>query len=389
MPTNTLTDSQCRAAQATDKPQKLFDGGGLHLWISSKGAKVWRMAYRFEGKQKTMSFGAYPEVGLAEARRRRAEVREQLRGGIDPMEDRKSLKRKSVTLLQASGTYWEGRQDLSPSYRSNAIRGIEMHLGPVLGNKELPGITRDDLLTELMRVDAAGRLVYVRKIRNWVSQVFEWAVEQGLAQINPAALINPQRAFRHPEKGQQAALELHDVPELIRHLNFQGDLLSALACKLLALTWVRTKELRFAKWDEFEGDVWRVPAERMKQRRPHVVPLSKQAMEILEVLRVRGRGSDYVLASEGSIKRPISENAVLYLLYRIGYQGRMTGHGWRAVGSTWSNENGYNADVIEKQLAHSHADSVRAAYNRAEYLPQRREMLQAWADWLFPQVDPS
>lgn len=246
------------------------------------------MAYRFEGKQKTMSFGAYPEVDLAEARRRRAEVREQLRGGIDPMLDRKLAKKKSITLLQASHTYWEGRQDLSPSYRNNAIRGIEMHLGPVLGGRELSSITREDLLTELMRVDAAGRLVYVRKIRNWVSQVFEWAVEQGMAQINPAALINPQRAFRHSEKGQQAALELHEVPELVRQLNFQGDLLSALACKLLALTWVRTKELRFAKWDEFEGDVWRVPAERMKQRRPHVVPLSRQAMDILDVLRVRG-----------------------------------------------------------------------------------------------------
>ena len=382
MPTNTLNDARCRAARPTDKAQKLFDGNGLHLWISAKGAKVWRLAYRVDGVPKTISIGPYPEIGLAEARAKRDALRAELRAGVDPSKQRQQS-RAGLTLADAVAQYWDGRRDVSDGYRTNALRGIEMHLIPALGAKPIASITRDDLLRELLRMDAAGLSVYVRRVRMWVGQVFDWAVELGHAQINPAAMIRPQRAFSRVESVPMAALTLAEVPELMARLALERDLQSVLACRLLALTWTRTGELRMMLWSEIEGDVWRIPAGRMKRRRDHVVPLSAQALAILDLLRARCRGSEYVFPSEHRLDRPMSENAVLYLLHRLGYKGRMTGHGWRAVASTWANEHGYGRDAIERQLAHAPDDKIRALYNRAEYLPERRAMLAAWAVWLF------
>lgn len=390
MPTNTLSDARVRAAKPAARAFKLFDGGGLHLWVSPTGAKVWRLAYRVAGRQQTMSIGPYPEVSLAEARAKRDEVRATLREGVDPMAPRRST-RKGLTLAEASETYWAGRQDLSASYLANARRGIEVHLLPALGTRNVGSITRDDLLADLRRMDAAGLHVYVRKVRMWVGQVFEWAVEHGHATINPAALIRPERAFGRAVVEHHAAIGLREVPALVQRLALEGELLSVLALRLLALTWTRTGELRMMEWSEIDeaAGVWSIPAGKMKRRRDHLVPLSSQAMAILRTLKARARGR-YVFPSDRRDDRPMSENSVLYLLHRIGYRGRMTGHGWRTVASTWANERGYSSDAIERQLAHVPDDRVRAAYNRAEYLPERKSMLQAWADWLQScEVDPS
>lgn len=381
MPTNKLTDRQCKAAQASEKPAKLFDGGGLYLFISQTGAKSWRLSYRLDGKPQTMSFGAYPVVSLAEARTKRDEVKTSLRDGADPMAPRRA-NRAGMTLTEASESYWSGRRDLSASYLANARRGIEMHLLPELGKRNIASIERSDLLAALQKMDAAGLSVYVRKVRMWIGQVFDWAVENGHAKINPAALIDPRKAFSAATVEHLASIEVREVPALIQRLAMESRLQSVLACRLLALTWVRTGELRMMQWGEIDGDLWRIPAGKMKRRRDHVVPLSNQAQAILAELKDRARSSEYVFPAEHRDDRPISENTVLYLLWRIGYQGRMTGHGWRTVASTWANEGGFNRDAIERQLAHSPDDKVRAAYNRAEYLPERRAMLQAWADWL-------
>ena len=381
MPTNTLTDARCRAAKAGDKPVKLFDGGGLHLWVSSSGAKVWRWSYRVAGKAQTMSLGPYPEVSLAAARERREEERAKLRAGTDPMAERRAV-RAGVSLRQAVATYWAGRQDVTEGYRHDATRGIEAHIGPLLGDRNIATITREDLLSALNKMDEAGLASYVRKMRMWLSQVFEWAVEQGHATINPAALIRPEKAFSKVRRQGFAALRLSAVPDFLRRLSFEAELQSVLALRMMAYTWVRTTELRMMVWSEIEGDLWRIPAGKMKRRREHVVPLSRQALELLTVLRARCRGSDYVFPAEHTNTRPMSENAVLYLIYRMGYQGRMTGHGWRKVASTWANEHGYSPDAIERQLAHAEEDKTRATYNLAEYMPERRRMLQAWADWL-------
>lgn len=382
MPTNTLTDHQCRLAKPGAKDQKLFDGGGLYLWISAKGAKIWRQAYRVDGKPKTAVHGPYPLVTLAEARDKRDGLKKRLLDGLAPAPAAAAAAPAQPTLLQASEIYWNGRKDVTDGYRDNAMRGIELHLGPALGARPIGSIDRDALLAALLTVDAKGKHVYVRKVRMWVGQVFDWAVELNHCQVNPAALINPKRAFGHAPVVGHAAIELRDMPAFLQRLALESDLQSVLALKLLALTWTRTRELRFMKWSEIEGDLWEIPAGKMKRRKAHLVPLSRQALRLLAKLKARSRGSEYVFPAEHRDDRPISENTVLMLLYRMGYKGEMTGHGFRTVGSTWANERHYESDAIEMQLAHTDDDKVRSAYNKALYLPLRRQILQAWADWL-------
>lgn len=381
MPTNKLKDTDCKRAAPSEKAVKLFDGGGLYLNISPTGAKTWRLAYRINGKAQTISFGPYPEVTLAKAREKRDETKAALRAGADPMAPRRQT-RTGLMLAQASEQYWNGRRDLTASYVNNAKRGIEMHLLPALGKRNIGSIERNDLLEALRVMDAQGLAVYVRKVRMWVSQVFDWAVENGHAKINPAALIDPKKAFSAAKVEHFASLPLRELPAFMQRLSLEGELQSALACRLLALTWVRTNELRMMEWSEIDEGLWRIPAGKMKRRRDHVIPLSAQAITLLDVLKERSRGGKYVFPAEHRDDRAISENAILYLIWRIGYRGRMTGHGFRTIGSTWANENGYNRDAIERQLAHAPEDKTRATYNRAEFLPERRAMLQAWADYL-------
>jgi integrase len=393
MPTNRLRDSDCKAARPGAKLVKLFDGGGLHLAILPSGAKVWRISYRLAGKPQTKSFGPYPEVTLAEARKQRDALRHALRERVDPMAERKAGRsdrrqhgksRKWLTLREASETFWEGRKDISPSYRANAERGIAMHLCATLGERDIASITRDDLLAALRVMDAAGLHVYVRKVRMWIGQVFDWGIENGHATINPAKLINPEKAFGRAPVQNFAALTLREIPDFMARLAMEGELQSVLACKMLALTWVRTIELRMMEWTEIDEDsaLWLIPAGKMKRKREHLVPLSRQALGLLKELRARCRGSRYVFPSDRLLSRPMSENAVLYLIHRIGYKGRLTGHGFRSIGSTWANDRGYSPDSIERQLAHVPENKVRSIYNRAEYLVERRQMLQDYGDWM-------
>jgi integrase len=290
----------------------------------------------------------------------------------------------SITLSAACDAYFLTRKDLSPSYLMNFENALKRHILPVLGDRPVSGLTRADVLEALNKMDAAGLHVYVRKTRMWLGQVFDWCVEQEHCETNPCALIRPDKAFTRAVVESFAALELREVPAFMERLDLEGEIQSALACRLLALTWTRTAELRGMLWKEIEGDVWRIPASRMKRRRDHVVPLSKQALVIIEKMRARSKGSEYVFPNDRRLDRPMSENAILYLLGRMGYGQKMTGHGWRTVASTWANENGYGKDAIEKQLAHSPDDRVRAVYNRADFMTERVAMVQAYADWLMP-----
>ncbi|MBI5270643.1 MAG: integrase arm-type DNA-binding domain-containing protein [Burkholderiales bacterium] len=388
MPTQKLTDSQARAAKPQAKAYKLFDGHGLALWVSPTGAKTWRWHYRHQGKAQTMGFGPYPEVSLRVARERLAEERAKLRDGQDPMQQRRAV-RAGVTLREACEEYWQGRRDLSPSYLANAVRALEMHVLPGLGSKPIAAVTRDDVMQVLQVMDASGLYVYVRKVRMWLGQVFDWAIERGHCGANPCASIKPERAFGRAQVQHFAALTLPEVPALMQRLAMEGELQSVLACRFLAYTWTRTSEMRMMRWSELDGAAWRLGGERMKRRRPHMVPLPRQALAILEMQRLRCRGSEYVWPCDRRTDRPMSENAVLYLLHRIGYKGRMTGHGWRTVASTWANEHGFTPDAIERQLAHAPDDEVRATYNQAAYLPERTRMMQEWADWLDAQAGGS
>lgn len=385
MPTNTLTDARCKGAKATDKPYKLFDGGGLFLFVSSTGGKSWRHAYRFAGKPQTITYGPYPEVSLADARKRRDEVKAMLRAGEDPMAQRREAKnRQKMTLRAAANAYWNGRQDLSPGYVANALAGITNHLGELL-DKDVGEIDREALITELARMDARGLFSYVRKVRMWSGQVFEWCVEHDLMEINPAPLIRPEKAFGKRKTQHFASLPLNEVPEFLERLSLEQNTQAVIACRLLAITWVRTGELRLMEECEvdFQRRLWVIPASKMKRDRDHHVPLTDQAIAIIRDLQARKRpNARYLFGHPSRLDRPMSENAVLSVIYRLGYKGRMTGHGWRTAASTWANEHGFSPDAIERQLSHKPGDQIRAVYNRAEYLTERREIMQAWANWL-------
>jgi integrase len=386
MPTvNTLTDAKCKSIKAIDNPKKVFDGHGLFLFASPSGSKIWRMTYRKDGKAQTVVIGPYPLVSLAEARVKRDDIRRKLLDGVDLQAKIK----KSITFSEACSSYWGGRKDVSDGYIANATRGLAMHLETDIGTTPIADITKDMVLQPLMRLNAAEKFVYARRLRMWSSLVFEWAIEQGHCTINPASQIKPEKAFGSRPEAHHSALALSEVPDFLMRLGLERELQSVIACRLIALTWVRTGELRKMKWGEIEGDVWRIPKGNMKMRRTHLVPLSRQALVLIEELKARSRGGDYVFTAEHTTTRPMSENTVMYLIYRMGFKGKMTGHGWRGVASTWANEHGYNRDHIETQLAHDSDNAVRGAYNHAQYMPQRRAMLQDWADWLDAQVKPS
>jgi integrase len=377
-----LTDAYCRGLKARDRPYKVFDGRGLYLYVSPTGSKIWRATYAFNGKRSTASFGPYPDVSLAEAREKLVGLKRILRDGINPTH--KSEKPKpGMSLRDATKNYWEKRLDLSERYRNNAIRGIERHLAELL-DTSIDTIDRTALLSCLQRLDARGKHVYVRKVRMWVGQVFDWAIENEHAKANPAATIKPEKAFGRKKVRHFPALDLHEIPQFIARLDMDGELGSVLACWLLGYTWVRTNELRMMRWDEIHGDTWIIPEGKMKRARDHVVPLSRQALAILGEMRLRSHDSQYVFPSCHRGDRPISNNTILALIARTGYKGKMTGHGWRSIASTWANEKQYSPDAIEMQLSHSHEskDKTRAAYNRAKYMDIRRPMLQDWADWL-------
>lgn len=377
MPTHALTDAKVRAAKPSEKPQKIFDGHGLHLFVSPKGSKTWRIAFRVGKKAQTMSLGAYPDVSLAQAREKTAEHRRSLATG-----DWQKRPRQSPTFEQSCEAYWQGRRDVSDGYRGEAMRGLARHLYKAIGDLPIGSIDRPTLLAPLNVLDRNGKHVYVRKIRMWASQVWDWAVENSHAELNIPATINPEKAFGKAKTKPHASLELTEVADFLQRLSLEDEIQSVLACRLMALTWVRTQELRFMKWDEIDGNVWRLPEAVMKRDRDHMVPLPKQAVTIIQTMKERSRGSIYVFPNDRRIDRPMSENAVLYLMHRLGYKGMMTGHGWRTVASTWANEHGYSPDAIERQLAHAPDDKIRAVYNRAEYIKERRVMMQAWADWL-------
>ena len=387
MPTNSLSDARCKSAKPADKPYKLFDGHGLYLAVTPAGGKHWRMAYRLGGKAQTASIGAYPLITLADARARRDAMRLTLADGDKPVSPRRAGKvRAGMTLASAIEAYWAGRKDVSAGYRMNAENALARHIVPRLGAVPVGDVDRAGVLEALKAMDAAGLHVYVRKTRMWLAQVLDWAVEHGHARSNPAATIRPEKAFAVAPVQSFAAIGLGEVRAFMERLDLEGVILSAMACRMLALTWTRTQELRLMEWSEIDGDLWRIPAGKMKRRRDHLVPLSRQALVLLDNLRARRRGSVYVFPNDRRLDRPMSENAILYLMGRMGYGGRMTGHGWRTVASTWANEAGYNRDWIERQLAHAPDDKVRSTYNRAEYLNDRRVMLQAWGDWVMPSA---
>jgi integrase len=394
-----LTDTAIRTAKPTGKPQKLTDGGGLFLLISSKGGKWWRLKYRFEGKEKLLSLGTYPDTSLKDAREKREAARKQLAAGIDPGEHRKAVKaaktEQTANSFEVIAREWYAKQapNWAPSHGEKIIRRLERDLFPWLGARPIASITAPDLLEALRRIEARGSVETSHRALQNCGQIFRYAIATSRAKEDPTPHL--KGALSPVKETHYAAMtNPKDIGDLLRAMDgYQGTLVTKCALQLAPLVFVRPGELRAAEWAEFDLDAgeWNIPPERMKMREPHLVPLSSQAVAILrEIHALTGTGR-YVFPSARSSQRPMSNNAILAALRRMGFaKDEMSGHGFRAMARTILDEVLHvRPDYIEHQLAHAVRDPNGRAYNRTAHRAERHKMMQRWADYLDELRSPS
>jgi len=382
-----LTDTALRALKLPEKPQKLFDGNGLFLLITPKGGKGWRLKYYFQGKEKLLSLGSYPLVSLKEARERAMAARKTLESGADPSALRKQEKEKVQNIFELVALEWHERQTAkwSAAYAESTLNRMKRNLFPFIGSKAVNEVTAPEILALLRKVEARGTIGTAHALKDICSSVMRYAIATGRAERDPAADL--RGALSPYVKKHRPALT---APESVGNLmyaiyNYQGSLVVRSALQLMAFTFCRSTEIREAEWREFDFDdnLWRIPAGRMKMKRDHLVPLSKQTLAVLEKLRPYSGNGQYVFPSYRSEAVPFGKTALQRAIRVMGFEREeMCPHGFRAMASTLLNELGYNADWIERQLAHAPRNLVRGIYNRAEHLPERRRMLQEWADYL-------
>lgn len=388
---NLLSTVECKNATSEGRAiRKLHDGGGLYLWVYQDGSKFWRLRYWIDGKEKSLSFGAFPEVSLKDARTKRDNERRKIEQNLDPSAEKKAAKIKSklaaVNSFEAVALEWYNKRAHTwvEHHARDVKRRLESNIFPEIGRRPIAEIEAPELLAAVQKIENRGAHDLAHRVLQVCGQVFRYGIATGKCSRDVARDL--RGALTPHVAKHQAAIHPDQLPELLRAIDGYdqlGDLQTKLALQLLAITFVRTNELIGAEWAEFDLDnrVWVIPAQRMKMKTEHVVPLAKQALEILEQLKPLSGGSRYILPGRNPDK-PISNNTLLFALYRLGYKGKMTGHGMRAVASTALNEMGFRADVIERQLAHCERNEVRGAYNRAEYIKDRTAMMQHWADYL-------
>ncbi|WP_031482019.1 tyrosine-type recombinase/integrase [Maridesulfovibrio frigidus] len=385
-----LTDAKVKAVKPTIKEQTLNDGEGLSLVVSPSGRKWWRFRYQMNGKRTMLSLGTYPYITLQEARLKRGELKSQVAKGIDPSKKRKEDQRRTSATegFEAISREWFGKQELGWSERhaKTTMERMEKNIFPFIGSRPISELGVQDMLSVTQRCEKRGAVETARRIRQIMSQIFRYAVAAGRVERDPAAdikgTIPPARKVKH----FPSITDPKKIGPLLRAIDeFYGTLVVHCALRLAPLVFVRPGELRTAEWSEidFDGCEWRIPEEKMKGGAVHIVPLSHQAVDIFkEVYQLTGP-SGYIFPSIRTTTRPMSENTINVSLRRIGYdKTEMTGHGFRSMASTLLNEHGWNKDAIERQLAHTPKDKVRASYNYAEHLLERRKMMQAWANYL-------
>lgn len=388
-----LTDTKIKNAKPEEKPYKMGDAGGLYLLVNPGGSKYWRYKYRFGGKEKTLAIGVYPAVTLKDARSKHAEARERLQDGIDPMEDRKAKQRAQAVArmntfkLVATAWYDHWKPDKSEKHSRQVWNRLEADIFPEIGNTAITDLTTGRFKELVKKIESRGAVDIAKRNLQKCSQIMRYAVTHDLVANNPVADIRPSDILQKRKKRNYPRISLNELPQLLRDIDdYAGSEVTVLALKMMAYTFVRTGELIGARWDEFDFKArrWNIPAERMKMGRPHIVPLAEQVISILNEMKRYDNGSGFVFPADTYGKgKHMSNNTLLYALYRMGYRGRMTGHGFRGVGSTALHEQGYNHDHIELQLAHAEDEGdTSKAYNYAEYLPQRTKMMQEWADYL-------
>jgi integrase len=389
-----LTDTRIRNSEPQAKAYKLSDGSGMYLLVTPDGARYWRLDYRFAGKRRTLALGVYPIMTLSAARTGRDEARRLLTQDIDPNVAKKARKRAakvaSENTFEAIAREWiaNQRHRLAARYCALLLARLEADVFPIIGSRPIAEIDAPELLDVLRSVEKRGVIETARRLRQLCGQVFRYAIASSRAKHDPSADL--RGALKSPGRTRgHNAMPLDEVPTFLRALEaYDGDQRTRLALRLMVLTFARTTELRAARWSEIENidgnePLWRIPAERMKMKREHIVPLAPQAVAVLRELRaLPDSDATPFLFPSPSRDRHMSNNTMLYALYRMGYHSRATVHGFRSMASTALNEMGFRPDVIERQLAHQERNAVRATYNRAEYLNERRAMMKRWADRL-------
>jgi len=386
-----LTVMEIDSAKPRAKTWRLHDQRGLYLEVTPTGGRRWRFKYSFGGKEKRLSLGVYPDVPLKLARERRELLRQSVAAGVDPSVTRKQEKRDQIDgvkdSFEAIAREWFDR--FSPNWDSRyaglVIRRLEAEAFPWLGTRKITAIKPVELLTVLRRIEKRGALETAHRVMQYAGKVFRYAVATSRAERDITVDL---RGALPPTKERHHATQTNpkSVAELLRAIEgYEGAFVTKCALRLSPMLFVRQGELRQAEWSEIdiENAEWRIPAARMKMRAPHIVPLSRQAIDVLRELQAVRRNGKYVFPGAAHIYRPMSSNTVNGALRRLGYTNEeMTAHGFRSMASTLLNEHGWNRDAIERQLAHADRDSIRATYNYAEYLPERRRMMQWWADYL-------
>lgn len=386
-----LTDIKLQKSKPREKPFSLFDGGGLYLLITPSGGKLWRFKYRFDNKEKKLSFGSYPEISLLDARRKRDDARRLLANGVDPGTVRKAQKQAQVEeteTFEIIAREWLERfkSKWQEEYADKIMHRLDINIFPWIGSRPIKDIKAPELLSVLRRIESRDALELAHRIRNICGQVFRYAVATGRADRNPAedlkGALSPVKTIH-----RAAITEPKEVGNLLRAIDsYQGTFVVQCALKLAPLFFVRPGELRHAEWSEFnfENAEWNIPASKMKMKEPHLVPLSKQAIEILTQLKKFTGANRYVFPSERTFDRPMSNNTILAALRNLGYsKEEMTPHGFRAMARTILDEVlQVRPDFIEHQLAHAVRDPNGRAYNRTSHLAERRKMMQQWADYL-------
>ena len=385
-----LKDTVIRNARPKEKQYKLYDEKGLYLLVNKAG-KYFRFDYRYAGKRKTLALGVYPGVKLAEARERRDNARKLLQNDIDPAQHRKETKAmrkdQAINSFEAIAREWftKNKHIWTESHSRTIIRRLELNIFPWLGTRPVAFISAPELLAVLRRIEDRGALETAHRVKQICGQVFRYAIATGRTERDPSADL---RGALPPTKPKRMATitDPKKIGELLRAIDgYEGTPVAKCALRLAPLVFVRPGELRQAEWEEidFDNSEWRIPTEKMKMKDPHIVPLSKQAVTILNEINPITGQSRYVFPSVRTNLRPMSNNTILAALRRMGYaKDEMSGHGFRAMASTILHEQGWPSDIIERQLAHAERNSIKAAYNYAQHLPERRKMMQAWADYL-------
>ena len=381
-----LTDAQVRKIKPLDKKKRYSDEKGLYLEVTPSGGRFWRLKYRFNGRESTLTIGSYPEISLAQARRARDEARIQLYNNIDPnaVKNQRLQQMDESTLFKSLAMEWmeDRKAVIKETTYLRDLSVFEKDLFPALGDMPIDQIKGKDVLACAKKIEERGAQEMAKRSIPLAGRIFRFAIRKGIIENDPTPHL--QEALKPRKVKHMARLDISEFPPFLERMDrYHGNLVTKTAIQLMTLTFVRTAELRMMEWDEinFETKLWRIPAEKMKMAQPHIVPLSKQAIELIERLRPLTGNKQYVFYNH-SIAKPFSSNALLCAIRTMGYNGKMTGHGFRGLASTTLHEQGYMHDAIEIQLAHRVGNAVSQAYNHAQHLDYRINMMQAWSDFI-------